>query len=174
MYEPQPPSFEDDEPGQPPAQLAAELRALPPLAAPPHLWQRVLLRTAARRVRATRGRRAALALAASLVLALGVVLMLGWRDEGVPAALGPDVATVVARSPHTEPNRYARPWPPASGAEHLVRARIGGLDAALNQQLLRGQAARRSALLRERAALMESLMHLEQHRQRAFVQQAVY
>ena len=174
MYEPQPPAFEDDEPGQPPAQLAAELRALPPLAAPPQLWQRVLLRTAARRIRATRRRRVALALAASLVLALGMVLMLGWQDEGAPAALGPDVATLVARSPHTEPNRYARSWLPASGAEHLVRARIGGLDAALNQQLLHGQAASRPALLRERAALMESLLHLEQHRQRAFVQQAVY
>lgn len=174
MHEPQPPSFEDDESGQPPAQLAAELRALPPLAAPLQLWQRVLLRTAARRVRATRRRRAALALTASLVLALSAALLLGWRDDGAPAAVASEVATLVARSPRLEEARYGPLWLPASGAERLVRARIGDLDAALNQQLLHGQAARRPALLRERAALMESLLHLEQHRQRAFVQQAVY
>ena len=174
MYEPQPPSFEDDEPGQPPAQLAAELRALPPLSAPPQLWQRVLLRTAARRVRARRRQRMAVTLAASLALALSAALLLGWRDDGAAVAPAPNVATLMAHSPCLEAHRYAPPWLPADGPTHLVRARIGGLDAVLNQQLLQGEESDRPALLRERAALMESLLHLEQHRQRAFVQQAVY
>ena len=173
MCQPQPPSPEEES-DQPPAQLAAALQALPPLSAPPQIWQRVLLATAARRVRATRRRRAALALAASLVLALGAVLLHGWRDDGTPVAPAPDVATLMAQSPRPEANRYAPPWLPADGPAHLVRARIGGLDAVLNQQLLQGEESDRAVRLRERAALMESLLHLEQHRQRAFVQQAVY
>lgn len=169
----QPPSPAHSEPAAaPPPALAAQLQALPPLPAPPDMWRRVRERTAQRRVQ--RRRRTTFALAAGLAAALVVAALVGVPDAAPPTAIAPKVASLPAQPQGLAANGYALPQlPAAAGAELLVRARIGGIDAALNRRLLQGDVHSRPALLRRRAALMESLTHIERHRQQAIVQ-AVY
>ena len=153
------PASPDDAPGSDAGWLAGELRALPPLPAPPGTWQRVLQRATerqgARRIRRRR-RRAGLAL--------------GDRAADVRSASG-----VAARTFRPHPGiELAWPQTPvAASAEHLVLARISSIDAALNRELLHGSGAR-PALLRQRETLTESLAHIQRHRQQMLVRQAVY
>ena len=77
---------------------------------------------------------------------------------------------------HSPPEAIEFDWPQlpvAAGAERLVRARIGSIDAALNSQLLQGNGAR-PALLHQRDTLANSLEHIQQHRQQVLVRQAIY
>lgn len=155
----------------PPPDLAAELQALPPLPAPLNMWRRVGERTAQRRVQ--RRRRATFALAAGLATALVAAALVGLPDAP-PSGLASETAALPANPQHLAANRHAvLRLPAATSAEHLVRARIGGIDATLNRRLLQGDVDSRPALLRQRAALMESLVHIERHRAQAIVQ-AVY
>lgn len=170
------PASPDDAPGSDAGWLAGELRALPPLPAPPGTWQRVLQRATerqgARRIRRRR-RRAGLALAAGLLAALGTVLLVG--ERGDRAADVRSASGVAARTFRPHPGiELAWPQTPvAASAEHLVLARISSIDAALNRELLHGSGAR-PALLRQRETLTESLAHIQRHRQQMLVRQAVY
>ena len=171
MNEPLSPAHPEAEAAPPPA-LAAQLQALPPLPAPADVWQRVVQAAAARRVQ--RRRQVALALAAGVAVVLAAGALVYQPDAAPPSARAPEIAALPVPAQRPAANRHAMlQLPAAAGAEHLVRARIGGLDATLNRRLLEGEVASRPALLRQRAALMESLAHLEQHRQQAIVQ-AVY
>ena len=154
-----------------PPELAAQLQALPPLPAPADTWHRVVQAAATRRVRRRRQTALALAAGVAVVLAAGALV---YQPDAVPPGTRPaEVAALPVPAQRPAASRPAVLRLPAAGAEHLVRARIGGLDATLNRRLLEGEVASRPALLRQRAALMESLAHLEQHRQQAIVQ-AVY
>lgn len=170
MNEPLSPAHPEAEAAPPPA-LAAQLQALPPLPAPADVWQRVVQAAAARRVQ--RRRQVALALAAGVAVVLAAGALVYQPDAAPPSARPAEVAALPVPAQRPAAGRYAVRLPAAAGAEHLVRARIAGLDATLNRSLLEGEVASRPALLRQRAALMESLAHLEQHRQQAIVQ-AVY
>ena len=124
-------------------------------------------------------RRVHLALAAcTLLFGALAALLLGVRPEssGVDAVGASEVAVLLERSRRLEARRTP-PMLPPSGAERLLRARIGGIDASLNDQLLQETASvaeRRERLLRERVELMESLMYIERDRQRELVHQAVF
>ena len=162
--------------------LGDALRELPTIAAPAAIWPDVRARVdqAARQSSATRLRRRMPAALAASVLMLGVAaaLLLAARPESgrVNAVHASAVATLLERSQRLEAHRRL-PMLPPSGAERLLRARIGGIDASLNDQLLQetaGVAERRERLLRERVELMESLMYIERDRRRELVHQAVF
>ena len=63
-----------------------------------------------------------------------------------------------------------------SGPEQLLRAHIGGIDAALNEQVLVGEIEPKSreALLRDRIDLIADLTDIERYRQHEFVQQVSF
>ena len=171
------PASPDGPPGSDAGWLAGELRALPPLPAPPGTWQRVLQRATERREArriGRRRRRVGLALAAGLLAALGAVLLVG--ERGDRAADVRSASSVAARTFRPHPGTIELAWPQtpvAASAEHLVLARISSIDAALNRELLHGNGAR-PALLRQRETLTESLAHIQRHRQQMLVRQAVY
>ena len=158
-------------------QLAQQLQALPPLPAPPGMWQRVQRRAAERRESrriGRRRRRTVLALAASLLAALGTVLLVGQGEEDPARTPAPPASS--AGVPHPQPGASDLDWPQlplAASAEHLVLARISSIDADLNRQLLQGNGAR-PALLRQRATLADGLAHIQRHRQQLLLRQAVY
>ena len=60
--------------------------------------------------------------------------------------------------------------------ERLLRAQIGGIDAALNEQMFAGEIEPKSreALLRDRVDLMANLTDIERYRQHEFVQQVSF
>lgn len=63
-----------------------------------------------------------------------------------------------------------------SGPERLLRAQIGGIDAALNEQMFAGkiEPKSREALLRDRVDLMSDLTDIERYRQHEFVHQVSF
>ena len=157
--------------------LRDELRDLPNLAAPPAIWNKVRERSdrALRRHR----RRAPLALAASALAGVAAILLLAlpWQDSSVDAARAGDIAALLERSQRLEAGHRAMRLLPPTDTERLLQARIGGIDASLNDQLLHEAASslqNRERLLRERVDLMESLMHIEEYRQRELLHQAVF
>lgn len=168
------PAPPDPAPGGDAEWLAQKLQALPPLPAPPGMWQRVRQRAAERREArriGRRRRRAALALAASLLAALGTLMLVGKGEDD--AARTPAPAGVARALP---PPASELDWPQlplAASAEHLVLARISSIDADLNRQLLQGNGAR-PALLRQRATLADGLAHIQRHRQQLLLRRAVY
>ena len=176
--------------------LTAELRALPDVAAPASVWQGVRERVdaGASATRSTRPPRSAwrrfapMAVAASLVLGALATLMVvaTWPPEAQPREVAAAPADLLAYSKRLESWRGVAPVGyPSTAAERVLRARIGGIDASLNQRLLGDEliqvpAAATSAdnerqrLLRERVELLESLMHIERYRQRELVHEAVF
>ena len=91
-------------------------------------------------------------------------------------AAQPDIATLLERSALVEAQRRAMPAVFApSGVERVLQVRIGGIDAELNEQLLRGADPNvRRALLRERVELMEDLRYVESYRRDELFRQAMF
>ena len=117
-----------------------------------------------------------MALAASVLLAASVGLALALRFP-VRASAGDVLPTLLERSQLAEEmRRHAMALPVSSDTERILRARIGGIDASLNQ-LLRQESqgtASRDRLLRERVDLMESLVYIERNRREALVRQVLF
>lgn len=63
-----------------------------------------------------------------------------------------------------------------SAPERLLRAQIGGIDAALNEQMFAGkiEPKSREALLRDRVDLLADLTDIERYRQHEFVHQVSF
>ena len=154
------------------------LRDLPTLAAPPALWDEV--RRRADRSLRTRRRRVPLALAAGAMLvgvAASLFVALRSQAPALDATTPGEIAVLLERSQRLEASRRGGPSLPPTSTEWLLRARIGGIDASLNDQLLHRAASApqsRERLLRERIELMESLHYIEQDRQRELVRQALF
>ena len=173
-----PPARPDDSNAAAVEALRDELRELPNLAAPPAVWTNVIacVDRAARR----RRRRLPVALAASALLACTATIAFLASSPQAPsvnAAPASELAALLEHSRRLEEGRRAIPPLPPSGTELVLRARIGGIDASLNDQLLQEATLsfdRRERLLRERVDLMESLMHIERDRHRELVRQAVF
>ena len=159
-------------------ELREELRALPTLAAPDGLWENVRSRTDG----APRPRwRAPLALAASALLIATAATLFFAAGEDPPAmrSHAGEVAALMERSRRLEDRRRAAPALLPSVAEQAIRARIGGIDAALNEQMLRAAGrgvadGQRARLLRERVDMMESLVRIEDHQRRELVHQVMF
>ena len=184
--------------------LGNELRALPELAAPSGLWERVrehldedgaVQSPPPRRWR----RQTPLAVAASVAL-IAVAAVLAWvhvstrdiepaADRGVADDDGltqrvaerldrhDTIAVLLEQSRRAEERRRAvLAFYSPSGPEQVLRAHIGGIDAALNEQVFRGQIEPKSreALLRDRVDLMGDLTDIERYRQHEFVRQVSF
>ena len=157
------------------AEVTEALNRLPELAAPDRLWDDVRRRIDAAPGKQSRQRFAPFAVAASLLVAAGVGVLLGVlpADQGTTDT---DIAALLERSRAVEAERRATPIVLSpSGVERVLQVRIGGIDALLNEQLLRGtDPGARQALLRERVELMEDLKHIERYRRDELFQQAVF
>lgn len=192
--------------------LGSELRALPELEAPDHLWRRVREHVDADVDNTPSARQwhrqlplAAAACVALVALAAVLVTTTPTTDPGVPAngpvtagneaiperpVVVPEVQTGTAPFDHAaiieallEQSRLAEQrrravlafYSPAA-PERLLRAHIGGIDAALNEQMFAGKIEPRSreALLRDRVGLMADLTDIERYRQHEFVRQVSF
>jgi len=175
--------------------LGNELRALPELQAPPRLFERVRERLdedggEPAPARAKHRRAIPLAVAASVVV-LAVAGLFTWRANVGPAEVlvvqtdradsetpvAAKIEALMERSRALEERRRASlVFDAPTAPEQLLRARIGGIDAALNDQLLKDnvELAERESLLRDRVELMNTLANIEGHRQRAYVQQVAF
>ena len=157
---------------------SVSLRELPTLTAPPGSWDEV--RRRADSSQRARRRRLPLALAAGAVLvgvAATLFLALPSPAPGFEATPPGETAALLERSQRLEASRSTALSLPPTSTEWLLRARIGGIDASLNDELLHQTTSApesRERLLRERVELMESLHYLEQYRQRELVRQAVF
>ena len=182
--------------------LREALQALPDLPVPPQVWRRIQQRTRNIGTRAdakatmpsnrsSKRRVAPLALAASVLLIAAATTLLV-LPRSAPARLDAErndtpllaggasnneLEALLAQSRRLEADRNnAVAVVLSTDAERLLRARIGGIDAALNGKLLDANvvASSRTQLLRERVELMESLLQIERNGQREFVRQAVF
>ena len=183
--------------------LREALQALPDLPVPPQVWRRIQQRTRnagtsadakatmPNRNRNSKRRVAPLALAASVLLIATATTLLV-LPRSAPARLDAErndtpllaggapnneLEALLAQSRRLEADRNnAVAVVLSTDAERLLRARIGGIDAALNGKLLDANvvASSRTQLLRERVELMESLLQIERNGQREFVRQAVF
>ena len=178
--------------------LGRELNALPQLEPPPDLWRRLRGRldedakTPQRRIART-----ALAAGVGAVAVSAAVVFLGLSgtdtvpgsDASVarhvePQEPSPDDAYLAAVEALLEQSRRAERhrravlafYSPTATPERILRHRIGGIDAALNEQLFVGEVDRgsRQALLRDRVALMADLTDIERYRQHQFIQRVSY
>ena len=175
-----------------------ELRALPELEAPGGLWEHVRERLDAEADHPTpraRYRQAPLALAASLaIVAVAAVFVSFHLSTGDNESAGGEVAsanvltreapeyadiieTLMEQSRQAEERRRAALafyWP--SAPERVLREQIGGIDAALNEQMFTGtvEPKSREALLRDRVTLMADLTDIERYRQHEFVRQVSF
>ena len=105
--------------------------------------------------------------AAALWLAVGVE-----PDRNMVDA---DIAALLERSRTVEAARRAGPALLPSNVEQVILARIGGVDARLNDQLVRNvDPGERHALMRERVALMEGLHDIERYRVNELVHLATF
>ena len=180
--------------------LGNELRALPELVPPSELWADVRERLDSAiddpPARKHPGRVAPLALAAGVVLfALATVLVsvdlgdiepatrdnVALGDTIVPTAQADDpnhtIEALMARSRLVEEQRRAvLAFYSTSGPEQVLRVQIGGIDAALNDQILGGEIepAYRETLLRDRVDLLADLTDIERYRQHEFVRQVSF
>lgn len=182
--------------------LETELRALPDLEAPAELWERIrghLDEDTDNSTSRTRYRQAPMALAASLaLLAAAVVLFSFHLSTGDSESGNGEVASVnvVTTPPVHEPRDHADIietlmeqsrqaeerrravlafyWP--SAPERMLREQIGGIDAALNEQMFTEtvEPKSREALLRDRVNLMADLTDIERYRQHEFVRQVSF
>lgn len=157
------------------AEVNKALNALPELVAPDRLWDDVRARIDAAPSKQKRHQLAPFAVAASVLAAAALAVLLGVlpADQGTADA---GIAALLERSRAVEAERRATPVVLSpSGVERVLQVRIGGIDALLNEQLLRGtDPGARQALLRERVELMEDLKHIESYRRDELFQQAVF
>ena len=164
---------------EPNAGVDEVLRALPELPPPARVWDRVRDRLDAPRP-ARQRRFAPLAAAAGIVAVAAASVFLAFGPRSTQPAdfetALPDIATLLERSALVEAQRRAMPAVFApSGVERVLQVRIGGIDAELNEQLLRGADPNaRRALLHERVELMEDLRHLERYRRDELFRQAMF
>ena len=181
--------------------LGNELRTLPELQAPTELWENVRQRLdgdADNPTPRTRYRQARMAFAASLAVIAAAVVLFSFRlstgdsESGSGEVAGANLATQPAHEPpepadiiemllkqsrQAEERRravLALYWP--SAPERMLREQIGGIDAALNEQMFTGtvEPKRREALLRDRVNLMADLTDIERYRQHEFVRQVSF
>ena len=165
--------------------LNESLHALPDLQAPESIWPAVRERIDSSRIERRRSGRWQMpaALAAGVMLALSIGLTLRSPAPPSPSA-ALELPTLIERSQLAERRRRAVALPASTGTEHILRARIGGIDASLNRMLWQEAAGRtgaagavgterRNRLLRERVDLLESLRHIEQDRREALYRQAL-
>lgn len=178
--------------------LENELRALPDLEAPGELWENVRERLDGDADNSTpraRYRQAPMALAASLaIVAVAAVLVSFHLSTGDNQSTSGEVAsanvvtheppeyadiieTLMEQSRQAEERRravLAFYWP--SAPERVLREQIGGIDAALNEQMFTGEVEPKSreALLRDRVNLMGNLTDIERYRQHEFVRQVSF
>ena len=157
------------------AEVNKALNALPELVAPDRVWDGVRQRIDAALSERPRHRFVPFAVAASVLAAAALAVLLGVlpADQGTA---DPGIAALLERSRAVEAERRATPVVLSpSGVERVLQVRIGGIDALLNEQLLRGtEPGARQALLRERVELMEDLKHIEHYRRNELFQQAVF
>lgn len=182
--------------------LGNQLRALPELEAPAGLWQHIqtrmdedgTARTASPRRWSRQAPMAAAAGIALVAIATVVAFHFAPRDNapvGKSEIAGDDAIRPVAEPfDHTasierlmEQSRLAEQRRRAvlafyspSAPERLLRAHIGGIDAALNEQIFAGEIEpqSREALLRNRVDLMADLTDIERYRQHEFVQRVSF
>ncbi len=178
--------------------LENELRVLPELEAPGELWERTQGRldedggTQSASPRRW-SRRTPLAAAAGVALiAVAAVLVSTHLSDGdiepasdqALAQQGAEphdhhalIAALMAQSRRAEERRRAvLAFYSASGPEQVLRAQIGGIDVALNEQMFAGEIEPkfREALLRDRVDLMADLTDIERYRQHEFVRQVSF
>lgn len=169
--------------------LGEELRALGEFATPAGIYDRIRQRLDTEPVpesRRSRRMTTPIAMAAS-VAALAVATVFVWRSTEQPddppvVRMGWDEEQVGALADLMERARLAEERRPLvvlnspTGPERLLRARIGGIDAALNDQLLndRVELPERQALLRDRVELMNTLADIERYRHHEFVRQVAF
>ena len=179
--------------------LGNALRALPELEAPNGLWERVgdRLDDDARTPRGRWVRQASIAFAASVaVIAAAAVLVLvhlssgdtqpsgntGVADNRTPPVSESldhlaSIEALMEQSRLAEERRRAvLAFYSRSGPEQVLRAHIGGIDAALNEQMFAGaiEPESREALLRDRVDLIADLTDIERFRQHEFVRQVSF
>ena len=177
--------------------LKNDLQALPELAAPAGLWERVRERLDNDGVSPPSSHQRPMALAAGIaVIAAAAVLVTvhistdgiettddrGIADNGTPPAPVPldriaIIEALMEQSQLAEERRRAvLAFYSPSGPEQLLRAHIGGIDAALNEQVLVGEIEPKSreALLRDRIDLIADLTDIERYRQHEFVHQVSF
>ena len=183
--------------------IGSELRALPELEAPSELWERIQERLdedgdtqSPSPKRWTRKIPMAAAAGVALVAVATVVsLHLASQDSepiskpeiaGDNVIRGPDyvpldhaavIEALMEQSRLAEQRRRAvLAFYSPSAPERLLRAQIGGIDAALNEQIFAGEIEPeyREALLRDRVSLMADLTDIERYRQHEFVRQVSF
>lgn len=168
--------------------LGDELRALADFEAPAGIYDRIRQRLDTEPVPESRGSRRMTPIAMAVsVAALAVATVFVWRssdqpDDSLVAQSGWNEEHVAALADLMERSRLAEERRPLivvdspTGPERLLRARIGGIDAALNEQLLedRVELPEREALLRNRVELMNTLADIERYRHHEFVRQVAF
>ena len=178
--------------------IGNELRALPGLEAPGGLWERIHTRLdeedATRSPWRWRGQTPMAAAASVALVAVAAVLV--WvhvsgtpgeiesaSDDGLTQRVDAPfdhhalIATLMEESRQAEARRRAvLAFYSPSAPERLLRAQIGGIDAALNEQMFAGEIEPkfREALLRDRVDLMADLTDIERFRQHEFVRQVSF
>ena len=178
--------------------LENELRGLPVLEAPDELWERIRGRLDEDLVTQTpslrRWSRQMPTAAAASVALIAVAAVLMWvhlaTGDIEPTSEGGSthrvdepldhpalIAALMQQSRQAEERRRAvLAFYSPSAPERLLRAQIGGIDVALNEQMFAGEFEPRSreALLRDRVDLMANLTDIERYRQHEFVQQVSF
>ena len=178
--------------------LANKLRGLPVLEAPDELWERIEEHLDDDRVTQTpllrRWSRQVPTAAAASVALIAVAAVLMWvhlaTGDIEPASDGESthgvdepldhpalIAALMQQSRQAEEYRRAvLAFYSPSAPERLLRAQIGGIDVALNEQTFAGEfePKSREALLRDRVDLMADLTDIERYRQHEFVQQVSF
>ena len=167
--------------------LGDELQALAEFEAPAGTYDRIRQRLDTEEVPRGSPRMATPIAMAASVVALAVAAGFVWRSSEQPvdppvAQPGWDEEQAAALADLMERSRLAEERRPRvvldspTGPERLLRARIGGIDAALNEQLLddRIELPEREALLRDRVELMNTLADIERYRHHEFVRQVAF
>ena len=180
--------------------LENELRALPELEAPGALWGRIEGRLDERAQSPSpwgwRGKTPMAAAAGIALIAVAAVVSLNFAPRDNDPMGNPEIASDNAVGPVGEPldhaailealmeqsrlaeqrRRAVLAFYSPSAPERLLRAQIGGIDVALNEQMFAGrfEPKSREALLRDRVDLMADLTDIERYRQHEFVQQVSF
>ncbi|MCE2460706.1 MAG: hypothetical protein J4F38_08010 [Pseudomonadales bacterium] len=185
--------------------LKNELRALPELEAPGELWEPVHERLGDHESAAEapsplrRGRQTPMALAAGIAVIAAAAVLVSVHlstgdtetvgkpviagDNGTPQPVpeSPDHAAIIeallAQSQVAEERRRAvLAFYSPSGPEQVLREQIGGIDAALNEQMFAGKIEPkfRETMLRDRVELIANLTDIERYRQHEIVRQVSF
>lgn len=182
------------------AAIEKDLRAMPELEVPDTVWGNIRERLDEDGGTGAPWRaRSPIAIAASVAMVAAAVVLVSVHlstadiepagDTGVASDSGmarPDPAqadhaaiieALMEQSRRAEKRRRAvLAFYSPSAPERLLRAQIGGIDAALNEQMFAGkiEPKSREALLRDRVDLMADLTDIERYRQHEFVRQVSF